>query len=86
MSSLTLCLKWITFGLNKVIFPIAPILYWDELLLNLQGIGTEICFDNETVLISSSFVASNGVVLAAEKKQKSLLYDESTVSKVNFML
>ena len=31
-------------------------------------------------------VASNGVVLAAEKKQKSILYDESTVSKVTIIL
>ncbi len=27
-------------------------------------------------------LATNGIVLAAEKKQKSILYDESTVSKV----
>lgn len=30
------------------------------------------------------FLASNGVVLAAEKKQKSVLYDDSTINKVCF--
>lgn len=30
--------------------------------------------------------ASNGVVLAAEKKQKSVLYDDSTINKVGFYL
>lgn len=29
------------------------------------------------------FVAKNGVVVATEKKQKSVLYDESSISKVS---
>ena len=29
--------------------------------------------------------ASNGVVLAAEKKQKSVLYDDSTINKVEMV-
>ena len=29
--------------------------------------------------------ASNGVVLAAEKKQKSILYDDSTINKVEMV-
>ena len=61
-------------------------MYWGNVLLIAQSIDPEICFDIEAVLTSSSFLASNGVVLAAEKKQKSLLYDESTVSKVNAMI
>ena len=32
---------------------------------------------------SMGIKAKNGVVLAVEKKQKSFLYDESSISKVN---
>ena len=30
------------------------------------------------------YSATNGVVLAAEKKQKSILYDDSTIHKVQY--
>lgn len=33
----------------------------------------------------SPFKASNGVVLATEKKQKSILYDETSVHKVEMI-
>lgn len=36
----------------------------------------------EIIVIFSMFSASNGVVLATEKKQKSILYDEQSVHKV----
>lgn len=32
-----------------------------------------------------SILASNGVVLAAEKKQKSILFDDSTINKVEMV-
>ena len=32
------------------------------------------------------FLAVNGSVIAAEKKQKSILYDEKTVSKVRIII
>ena len=32
-----------------------------------------------------SILASNGVVLAAEKKQKSILFDDSTINKVELV-
>lgn len=34
------------------------------------------------IVVFSLFSASNGVVLATEKKQKSILYDEQSVHKV----
>lgn len=36
----------------------------------------------KTIVVFSLFSASNGVVLATEKKQKSILYDEQSVHKV----
>lgn len=36
----------------------------------------------KTIVMFSLFSASNGVVLATEKKQKSILYDEQSVHKV----
>lgn len=36
----------------------------------------------KTIVMFSMFSASNGVVLATEKKQKSILYDEQSVHKV----
>ena len=37
-----------------------------------------------SVLMMVSLAAKNGVVVAVEKKQKSVLYDESSINKVNW--
>ena len=37
------------------------------------------------VQLTNYFVATNGVVLATEKKQKSILYDEQSIHKIEMI-
>lgn len=69
---------WVNFPLT---YRYIPYLELSAFIVNVM----KAVFINDSMVVLLLILATNGVVLATEKKQKSILYDDSSIHKIELI-